>query len=256
MNNALIGFSGFVGTTLQKQFTFQNFYNSKNIQEIVGQEFDLTICAAAPAQKWIANKNPQADLQNIENLTKNLRQMRSKTFVLISTVDVFKNPKQVNEETIIDVEDLHPYGAHRFMLEKFVEKNFPNHLIVRLSGLVGQGLRKNIIFDFAHNNNLEAIDSRAIFQFYPMSNLMRDIQVALAAKLRLVHLTSEPISVEEVAAQAFDKNFVQVTSNNPAIYDMQTIHAKLFGGVGAYQYSKQETIQAIRSYAENEIVKS
>ena len=252
MSNALIGYTGFVGSTLLKQRPFECLYRSINIGEISGKSFDLVISAGAPAQKWIANREPEVDRQKIEGLIAHLKTTQCKTFVLISTVDVFKNPLGVTEKTVIDVDGLHAYGAHRRMLEKFVEQHFSNHLIVRLPGLVGAGLRKNVIFDFLNNNNLRTIDSRSVFQFYPMVNLWPDIQTALNAKLKVVHLTAEPISVAEVAGSGFGKPFDQVLAGVPATYDMCSVHAKVYGGDGAYQYSKRETIQAIRTYAQSE----
>ncbi|RYG95008.1 MAG: pyridine nucleotide transhydrogenase, partial [Alphaproteobacteria bacterium] len=140
MTNALIGFSGFVGSTLLKQADFERLYRSTNISEIEGQSFDTVVCAGAPAQKWIANREPDADREKIEGLIAHLKSVRCKTFILISTVDVFKNAIGVDEETPVDATGLQAYGLHRCLLEKFVESHFPNHLIVRLPGLVGPGL--------------------------------------------------------------------------------------------------------------------
>ncbi len=252
MNDALIGYTGFVGTTLLKQRYFSSQFRSINIGEIAEKAFDLVVCAGAPAQKWIANSEPDADLKNIERLMDILKTVRCRTFVLISTVDVFKKPIGVNENTPIDEECLHPYGLHRRLLEKLVEEQFPSHLIVRLPGLVGPGLRKNIIFDFLNNNNLHAIDSCGVFQFYPMVNLWYDIQISLRAKIKLIHLTAEPISAAEISAEGFGKPFDQKISTSVASYDLQSVHAEIFGGNEPYQYSKRETIQSIRSYAQSE----
>jgi hypothetical protein len=252
MKNALIGFSGFVGSTLLKQTKFDGLYRSTNIGDIENQSFDTVICAGAPAQKWIANREPEVDRKKIEDLIHHLKTIQCNTFVLISTVDVFKSPVAVDESTVIDEEGLHPYGLHRRLLEKFVESHFTNCLIVRLPGLVGPGLRKNVIFDFLNNNNLEAIESRGVFQFYPMVNLWSDIVIALNAGLRLLHLTAAPISVADIALQGFGKPFNQTLSGVPARYDMRTCYAKLFGAELPYQYSVRETVQAIRSYAQSE----
>jgi hypothetical protein len=252
MTNALIGFSGFVGSTLLKQAPFESLYRSTNISEIEGRSFDTVVCAGAPAQKWIANREPEADRQKIDGLIAHLKTVQCKTFILISTVDVFKNSMGVDEGTLVDESGLHAYGLHRRLIEKFVESHFPNHLIVRLPGLVGPGLRKNVIFDFLNDNNLHAIESRGVFQFYPMASLWYDIQTALNAGLKLVHLTAEPISVADVSKNCFGKVFEQVSPNVPAKYDMRTIHAQMFGATGDYQYSARETIQAIRAYAQSE----
>lgn len=252
MVNALIGFSGFVGSSLLKQTPFESLFRSTNIRDIKGQSFDTVVCAGAPAQKWIANREPEADRQKIEGLISHLKTIQCKTFILISTVDVFKNPIGVDEDTAIEESGLHAYGMHRRLLEKFVENHFVNHLIVRLPGLVGPGLRKNVIFDFLNDNNLHAVESRGVFQFYPMVSLWYDIQTALNAGLKLVHLTAEPISVADVSRQGFGKSFDHALANTPATYDLRTRHAQFFGASGHYQYSARETIQAIRAYAQSE----
>jgi dTDP-4-dehydrorhamnose reductase len=253
MKHALIGSSGFVGSTLRKQARFASLYRSTNIGEIEGQFFDSVVCAGAPAQKWIANREPEADRQKIEGLIAHLKTIQCKTFILISTVDVFKSPLGVDEGTPVDETGLNAYGLHRRLLEKFVESHFPHHLIVRLPGLVGPGLRKNVIFDFLNDNNLHAIESRGVFQFYPMVNLWYDIQTALNAGLKLIHLTAEPISVADLAQKGFGKSFDNTLTNIPATYDLRTCHAQVFGAFGDYQYSARETLQSIRAYAQSEL---
>ncbi|MDB5988708.1 MAG: pyridine nucleotide transhydrogenase [Herbaspirillum sp.] len=252
MTNALIGFSGYVGSTLLRQTAFESLYRSTNIGDIDGKSFETVVCAGAPAQKWIANREPEADREKIEGLIAHLKTIKCKTFVLISTVDVFKTPINVDEDSEVNESGLHVYGLHRRALERFVASNFDNHLIVRLPGLVGPGLRKNVIYDFLNDNNLQAIDSRGIFQFYPMTNLWYDIQTALNAALKLVHLTAEPMSVAAVSRDGFGRSFEQHLSPSPATYDMRTRHAEIFGGHDHYQYSARDTIQAVRSYAQSE----
>jgi len=251
---ALVGCSGFVGSTLLTQAHYSSLYRSTNITEIDNSEFEIVVCAAAPAQKWIANRSPQQDKNNIDSLINHLRAIKCRKFILISTVDVFKEPMGVDESTEIDEHQLHAYGLNRRHLEKFVEHQFHSHLIVRLPGLIGPRLRKNVIFDFHHNNNLDAIESRNIFQFYPMVNLWYDIQTALKANLSLVHLTAEPISVADVSQLGFGKPFTQILDKLPVRYDVQTRYAKLFRSTGRYHYSAKETIQAIRTYAQSEPV--
>jgi dTDP-4-dehydrorhamnose reductase len=252
MNRALIGFSGFVGSTLLRQTTFESLYRSTNIFAINNKSFDSVVCAGAPAQKWIANSDPGTDLQQIEELIAHLKTIKCKIFILISTVDVFQYPQGVNEHSVIYESELQAYGLHRLYLEKFVESYFPEYLIVRLPGLVGPGLKKNVIFDFLNHNNLQAIESRSVFQFYPMENLWSDIQIAIDAGLKLVHLTAEPISVADISMKGFGKPFANVLSNTPVAYDMRTLHAKVFGSSGHYQYSASESILAIKNYAQTE----
>jgi nucleoside-diphosphate-sugar epimerase len=252
MNNALIGYTGFVGSSLMRQAGFDALYRSTNIGEIDGRTFDTVVCAGAPGQKWLANREPEADLAAIERLMGCLRTIRCRRFVLVSTVDVFALPLGVDEASTVEEAKLHPYGRHRRLLERFVQEQFAGSLVVRLPGLVGPGLRKNVIFDLHNENNLHAIESRGRFQFYPMVNLWHDIGLALDAGLPLAHLTAAPVTVADIARQGFNRDFVQALEGVPAAYDMRSRHAALFGGSGGYQYSTRETMLAVRAYAQSE----
>ncbi|QGY29753.1 NAD(P)-dependent oxidoreductase [Pantoea cypripedii] len=250
--DALIGFSGFVGTTLLKQRHFDSLFRSTNIDEIVGQTFDTVVCAGAPAQKWLANKDPADDLQKIEALIEKLKTVNCRQFILISTVDVFKEPVNVDEATSIDTTGLHAYGLHRYYLEQFVSQHFPDALIVRLPGLVGPGLKKNIIYDFLHENNVAQIESRGVFQFYPMINLWYDIEIALQHKLKLLHLTAAPVSVADVAKYGFGFEFTNHVQDKPGNYSMKSRYSHLFTSDADYQYNRRESLMAVRAYAQSE----
>ena len=252
MSNALVGHTGFVGATLKRQAHFKHLFNSSNIDQVGRQGYETVVCAAAPAQKWIANRDPEADWQNIEKLIENLDSVRCERFVLISTVDVFSSPLAVDESLVIDTSALQPYGLHRYRLEEFVRQRFDSHLVVRLPGLVGPGLRKNALFDLHNDNNVAAIDSRGQFQFYPMVNLNSDLELALDAGLSLLHLTSEPVTVAEIAEQAFSMRFNNPAALMPPRYDMRSLHDLGRGRASGYQYDRRDVIQAIRAYHQYE----
>lgn len=251
MTSALIGHSGFVGSTLKRQRGFEHQFRSSDIAGIDGGSFELVVCAGAPAQKWKANADPEADLRTIDGLIAHLDAITCEQLVLISTVDVFGDPTAVDESSDVRTEGLHAYGAGRRRLEEFVQERFDRHLVVRLPGLVGPGLRKNVIFDLLHDNNLEAVDSRGVFQFYPMVNLWWDIETALAAGLSLVHLTAAPVDVSTISRLGFGRRFENHLERPVARYDFRTRHADVFGASGAYQYAAGETITAVRAYAQS-----
>ncbi len=250
--NALLGFTGFVGSSLLRQRHFDACLRSSTIAEIRGGRFDHIVCAAAPAQKWIANRDPEGDRRGIDALIANLDAANCERFTLISTVDVFADALGVDESTPADAADLHAYGANRRHLERYVAERFPRHLIVRLPGLVGPGLRKNAIFDLHNDNRLDAVDSRGVFQFYPMVNLAADLDHAWELDLRLLHLSAAPLSIGEIAAQAFGRAFKNHGAAPPARYDFRSRHAEAFGGTDGYQYSRRESLLAIRAYAQSE----
>ena len=50
-NDALIGYSGFVGSLLLRQSDFAGRFRSTNLSEVGDIAWDTVVCAAAPAAK-------------------------------------------------------------------------------------------------------------------------------------------------------------------------------------------------------------
>jgi nucleoside-diphosphate-sugar epimerase len=251
MRRGLIGHTGFVGSNLARQTRFDACYNSANIATIAGEEFDLVVCSGVRAEKWIANANPEQDRAGIDRLLGALKDVRAKQLILISTVDVFLDPIGPDENTPVVTEGLHPYGKHRHELERELSRRFPT-LVARLPGLYGRGIKKNVVHDFMKNHLVEKIDSRGVFQFYGLHRLWGDLELAMRAKLDLVHLPTEPVSVAEVAKAAFDREFTNHVVEKPARYDVRTNHAAVFGGVGHYLENKTAELEGIRLFVDRE----
>ena len=148
LNKTLVGYTGFVGSNILKSQHFNYLLNSKNIHSIQEEtNYGFVIYAGVRAEKYLANINPDQDMQNIQGAINNIKRLNPDFLVLISTVDIYKMPVNVDEDTPIDTDGLHAYGLNRYRLEKWVENNIPNHLIVRLPGLYGDHIKKNFIFD-------------------------------------------------------------------------------------------------------------
>ena len=147
---ALVGYTGFVGSNICAVAgkEIEAVYNSKNIEEAFGTCPDLLIYAGLRAEKYLANSAPEKDMELILQAEDNISKIKPKKLVLISTIDVFKDPKGVDETSEIDVADLPAYGYNRYQLERWTRKNFPDALIIRLPGLFGRNLKKNFIYDF------------------------------------------------------------------------------------------------------------
>jgi nucleoside-diphosphate-sugar epimerase len=247
---ALVGYTGFVGGNLLAQREFDACYNSSTIDDIAGRSFDLIVCAGAPAEKWKANADPERDLANIERLSGAVTRAHARRVVLLSTVDVFREPIAVDEDSPVPTDGLHAYGRNRRLLEERVAEHF-DAIVVRLPGLYGPGLKKNVIFDFLHDNDVRKIDSRSVFQFYDTTRLWRDIEIALRQRLPLVHLPTEPVSVADVVRAAFGIEFDNRVAASPARYDMRTRHAALFGGTGTYIETASQVLDGIAAFVAN-----
>ena len=145
---ALVGYTGFVGSNIYAEGDFDAVYNSKNIQEAYGTEPDLLIYSGLRAEKYLANNAPEKDMELIYQAEENITKIAPKKLVLISTIDVFKNPLGVDENSGIDTENLHAYGLNRYRLELWVREKYPDALIIRLPGLFGKNIKKNFIYDY------------------------------------------------------------------------------------------------------------
>ncbi|GHV23275.1 hypothetical protein FACS189494_11140 [Spirochaetia bacterium] len=145
--NALVGYTGFVGANIAAKHSFDTLYNSKNITEAFGTKPDLLVYAGVPAEMFLANTNPAADMAVIENAAENIQKIAPKQLVLISTVAVLDNPIGADEDVVINAGNLKPYGYNRFRLEQMCCGIVENCHIVRLPALFGKGLKKNFIYD-------------------------------------------------------------------------------------------------------------
>ena len=157
----LVGYTGFVGSNIASKHDFTWKINSKNKEEAFGKEPDLLIYAGLRAEKFLANQNPEADLESINEAMEQIRKIRPKKLLLISTVDVYPDPVEVDEDSPIDTEKLLPYGANRYQLEQMVRKEWEDALIIRLPGLFGKNLKKC---------DYEMIPSRKILEKYSADN--------------------------------------------------------------------------------------
>lgn len=146
----IVGYTGFVGSNIIEKHNFDGMFNSKNVTDAYGKNPDLLVYSGVPAEMFLANQNPSADKELMDQAIENIKQINPKKIVLISTIAVYKNPDNVDEDYQIDETTLTAYGANRLYLERWVESNFAEYLIVRLPGIYGKNLKKNFIYDFIH----------------------------------------------------------------------------------------------------------
>lgn len=250
MTDALIGHTGFVGGHLSRQHRFDHLFNSRNIEEIAGGDYDLLVCSAMPAAKWIANREPEADARALDRLRSGLAATSARHVVVISTVDVYPCPVDVDEESPIDAGSLQPYGRHRLLLELFVRERFPSVTIVRLPALFGVGLRKNAIYDLVHDNETDKINGDSVYQFYNLTSLWADIDTARASGLGVVNFATEPLRIGDIARTVFGR---ELSSWPPAArYDFRSRFAARFGGENGYLYSAVRVLSELEEFVSKE----
>lgn len=240
MRTALIGYTGFVGSNLVKQYNFTDLYNSKNFKEMKNQSYDLIICAGVSAVKWMANKEPKKDLEDIELLQDILKTVDAKKFVLVSTIDVYASYQKLDEDFECNYLKNHPYGTHRLAFEDFCSAKFHESYIVRLPGLFGDGIKKNIIYDLLNSNCLDMINPKSSFQYYFLANLYKDINIAMDNDVKLINLFTEPISTQEIMDISFSNIHINDNKADEFHYNLYSKNAKYWNKKGNYIYTKDE----------------
>lgn len=147
---SLVGYTGFVGSNIYAvgRDMIEGLYNSENIEDAYGTSPDVLIYAGMRAEKYLANKVPEADMGLVRQAEENIHRIAPQKLVLISTIDVFKDPNGKDEGAEIDTQGLHPYGLNRYRLEQWVRENIPDALIIRLPGLYGANIKKNFLYDY------------------------------------------------------------------------------------------------------------
>lgn len=143
----LVGSTGFVGGNLRAKHTFAAVCHSSDIAAQYGTRPDLCVYAGVPAAMFLANADPEADMEVMRTARENLRKITPKSLVLISSIAVFADSRGRCEDDAPDTDGLPAYGRNRLQLEQWVREDFNDALIVRLPALYGAGLKKNFLFD-------------------------------------------------------------------------------------------------------------
>ncbi len=109
---------------------------------------------------------------------------------------------------------------------------------------------------FAGNdfNALCFTDARSKYQFYDLRRLWADVQIALDADLRVLHLATPPVTPAQVYAAVVagsaqeGSTFENQLAAAPFDYDLQTQHAALFGGAAGYLCSEADELAQITTF--------
>ena len=222
-NNIAIVGEGLIGKRLAKFVNPTHTFNSKTLLDLPMNNYDTVYVAAPSGNRIWASENPGFDQASTGLLIRNLLVTRCNRIVLMSTGDT-----QVRPDT--------GYGKNRLELETAVRGRFSNHYIIRLPGLIGNDITKNILYDIKHQTEWATkINTLTKQQWYPLDNLEQDITSILSNDQREVNLVSEPILNQDIVDQ-FKQSTVNTTS--PGInYDL-----------GPYTYTKEEIFEAISLY--------
>lgn len=265
---ALIGYTGFVGSNIYVRASnrIEGVYDTQNVEKAYGLEPDVLVFAALRSDRQLAARAPYEDYERVLEAQRNIKKINPAKLVLISTTDVYKNPVGVDEENSVfavgsdradktEKTGVIPYSLNRYYFEEWARKNYPELLIMRLARPYGLNPKNNFLKDFTDESFIKQLDSKSKYQLYPLSRIWEDIQTALAEKLPVVNLTSEPLSAAEIYQSLTGKTIKAASEKENAkklliTEDVMTIHADKFGGSGNYICSKKEILGSIKQFAD------
>lgn len=158
----VLGGEGFVGSAFVREARRWNStvhgITRQNYDRFRGQACDLFVNANGNSKKFLADKDPTAEFEaSVVSVQRSLLDFPCKRYVYLSSIDVYPcldNPRRNREDAPIVPEKLSRYGLHKYLAEQLVRRYAARWLIIRLGGMVGEGLWKNPIFDILHGKPL------------------------------------------------------------------------------------------------------
>lgn len=141
MNIIVLGYTGFVGSVIYNYLKEQG-HRVSGIGRLSHHSYrvcDIVINCAGNAKKYFAEENYTATRLIEEKVLSRLEEISAKKIIHISSVNI---------------NDGSNYGLLKGIVEKRIQQIFPNFCILRLGGLVGDRLSKNVVYDLVNNNPL------------------------------------------------------------------------------------------------------
>jgi hypothetical protein len=222
---AVIGSRGLIGQELMKFLNPTVTFNSDNIDTISHYDIDTLICAAPSGDRRLADANTGQDTASVGNLIAALSSASVNTVILISTIDTVCYPESV-------------YGKNRLDLEQFVQDYFVDSYVVRLCSLIGNAIKKNVLYDLKHQQYVKKINLSSELQWYPLDCLEKDLHMIRQQGLRDITLASEPIGNQAIVEKFFKT--VPMVGTDP-------VPVKKYN-VTPYYYSTTEIFKYIDHY--------
>jgi hypothetical protein len=219
----LIGGRGTIGRSILDQVSVDLVFNSDNIVHLKNQCINTAYITAPSGNRFFINQNYGQDEDDFQQIKNSLSQCNINQIVLISSVDAVMVPNS-------------RYGHNRADMEAWVQNNFQDYYIVRLSTLIGRHIKKNILFDLTEKKYIDHIDHGAKIQWCILDTLIDQISQAKINNRREINLVSQPIANWEIIQEFF-----------PELYQPPT-ESKVYYNQQPYHYTRDQIFNAIRQY--------
>jgi nucleoside-diphosphate-sugar epimerase len=178
----VIGGNGFVGSAFGRVCAEQGrecaTITRENYDRYRGKACSVLVNANGNSKKFLSNEQPLLDFDlSVRSVRASLVDFRFDTYVMLSSCDVYpdcSSAETTREDAPIDAARQSRYGFHKYLAEQCVRHAAQRHLVFRMGGFVGPGLRKNPIFDILNGGPLW-LDPASELQFLPTDALARSV---------------------------------------------------------------------------------
>ncbi len=203
MRICLLGYTGFVGKTVYDYLRVEHDVCGlcSTSALIPTEEFDIVVNCAGSSKKYLAQKDPAEDFRINMNVLHTLLKLDTKRVVHISSIDARSKPDN-------------NYTISKIITERYIQLYFPDAPILRLGGMVGPNLKKNVVFDIVNNKDI-FITFDSICNYISTQEVARVVEKVIDLNIKGKTITvaaSKPIKVNEIIEEArklsmmFDKS--------------------------------------------------
>lgn len=259
MQTVLVGATDFAGGNLAASYPFDGAYAADEVSQAYGAQPELLVYAALP----LRDARVQAGDALCARAMADIKKIAPHRLVLLSSADVYAVPQGVDENTPADAgSDPARAGDSCAALEQAVRAAYPDALFVRLPSLFGAGLEEGFLYEFIVRTAkdtaafarpdlgvLANTDSRTLFQYYDLRWLWKDISWALAARLTVLNMATEPLSAAEIVRELTHGGvFANELGAPPARCDLLSKYDALYESENGYLYNREEVLEALRAF--------
>jgi dTDP-4-dehydrorhamnose reductase len=246
--DTIIGHTGLVGSHICASNSFSHYVNSRNIDDYVNRDLQAAVVTAGDARKWYAKDNPTEFEKAQDELFEKIASMNFRDIILISTTDVL-DISSATEERVIDPLNIKThYGKVKYKFEQDLGE-ICNLKIIRLPGLFGAGLKKNLIFDLINNSKITPMNPASTFQMFDLINIKSYLDLIIRKNIPLLHLAVEPTSVLDICTLFGRLDLIDIKAPKFS-YDMKSIYAQQTSD-NSYFQNKTEVINGIIKFRDS-----
>lgn len=199
MSIAILGSNGFIGSNLLELIPNSIGITKENYYTLRGSHYDTFINAAGNSDKRLPETDPILDFNlSVRDVLHSITDFSFDNYIYLSSCEVYGSlSEDTNEEREINPAYISKYGLSKYLAECIVKRYCQKYLILRLNGVVGQNMKKGVIYDILNGDKLwVSKDSR--FQFINTKQIAKFIS-SITKWNKTYNLTGNfPVSIKDV----------------------------------------------------------